>query len=108
MSATKRGSTDLWGYLDKKGEKVIPNIYRVSQDFSEGYAYVSDGHTLVSLELSLLINNPGYLIDKEQNEYLHELNLRGISKFNEDGYAIGYSLEENDQKVYYMIRIESP
>ena len=108
LSATKRGSTDLWGYIDKKGEKVIPNIYKIAQDFSEGYAYVSDGYTLVSLELSLLMNNPGWLIDKDQNEYLRELGLRGISKFNEDGYAIGYSLEDDDTKVYYMIHIENP
>ncbi|MDX1358066.1 MAG: hypothetical protein R3232_04480, partial [Clostridia bacterium] len=54
----------------------------------------------------------GYLIDKMQNKYLEHLAISDITKFNENGYALAYSIfeinETTQDKLYYMIHIEQP
>ena len=117
--------------MNLKGERVIPYLYDIATDFSKGYAYVSIGVHIINKQTLAAATNPGYLIDKAMNEYLKELNLMGITKFNEDGYALGYSNElvehvvdknANDanqnlepeyvtelweERTYYMIHIEN-
>jgi hypothetical protein len=42
------------GYLNKKGEEVIPLIYDIARDFSEGYTVLyseKDGAKLINKEL---------------------------------------------------------
>ncbi|MFO7612522.1 MAG: hypothetical protein R6W99_08600, partial [Clostridia bacterium] len=64
---------------------VLPEIYTYACDFDEGYAYVRDR-----------LSAKGYLIDKMGNHYLENLELHGISKFNEDGYALGFKKETKE------------
>ncbi len=121
-----------WGYMNLKGERVIPYLYDIATDFCKGYAYVSNGVHIINKQTLASAINPGYLIDKALDEYLKELNLMGITKFNEEGYALGYSTElvehvvdknANDankylepeyvtelweERTYYMIHIENP
>lgn len=126
LAAVYNNQNKKWGYINTSGERVIPYAYSRTTDFSQGYAYVSIDTDNISITLE-----PGFLIDQYQNEYLKELNLVGMTKFNEDGYALAYSIEINDywvninagrpkhiqaeyvletrdDKVYYMIRIEQP
>jgi len=81
----------------------LPDIYTYACEFNEGYAYVRDR-----------LSAKGYLIDKAGNHYLEDLELNGITKFNENGYALGFKkekveVEKNNEKVwvdfytYYII-----
>ena len=102
-----------WGYVDTVGDLVLPVQYVYACAFDDGYAFVKDHYT-----------KEGYLIDKLGNIYLKELNLHGISKFNENGFALAYKMETIEQEVknevtgslemqsielytYYMIHIEN-
>jgi hypothetical protein len=114
LAAFRESGSMLYGYIDTKGNVAIKKKYKIAGDFSRGYAYVYMGK-----------DKGGYLIDKMENEYLNGLNLLGITKFNEEGYALGYSIElneytipnpDNDSEmiteerqdtIYYMIHIES-
>ena len=87
-------------YIDKNGRVAIEGNFLVANDFSNGYAYVVKE-----------FNKPGYVIDKLGNEYLKELNIYGMSMFNDEGYAIAYTTidinELTQDRLYYMIRIEN-
>lgn len=132
MAAVYNHMTETWGYINKRGERIIPYTYSVVSDFDHGYAYVSEGEGFIIEGSSEMLYPPGYLIDKQLNKYLNNLNLLGITRFNEDGYALGFAIQQNehwvninendinrnmepvyekqliDDKVYYMIRIEQP
>lgn len=115
LAAFRESGSMLYGYIDTKGNVSIKKKYRIAEDFSKGYAYVSMGN-----------DTGGYLIDKAESEYLKGLNLMGITRFNEDGYALAYSIELNEytipdpdnpsgfikeerqDTIYYMIHIETP
>ncbi len=87
-------------YIDMNGRVAIEGNFLVANDFSNGYAYVVNK-----------FNKPGYVIDKLGNEYLKELNIYSMSKFNDEGYAIAYTIidlnKETQDKLYYMIHIEN-
>lgn len=130
MAAVYNHMTEKWGYINIKGERTIPYTYSAASDFNQGYAYVSEGEGYIKEGSSEMFYPPGFLIDKHQNKYLKDLNLLGITRFNEDGYALGYAIQQNwhwvninehdinrfmepvyeqqliDDKVYYMIHIE--
>jgi hypothetical protein len=113
MAAVKMSRTSMrWGYIDENGNQAIAQNYIIAKPFDDGYAYVRD---------SMATN--GTLIDKTGKKYLEELKLTGISKFNDDGYALGYAEitvmrtmtnadtgeswdEEVQETHYYMIHIE--
>lgn len=101
LAAVKRSTRGKWEYINTSGETVIPAQFIYAFDFSQGFAMVYEKY-----------NSPAYLIDKQGNKYLEELNLKKITKFNDDGYALAYSevaLNESAQDTfYYMIRIERP
>lgn len=98
LAAYKVDRNGLYGYIDYNGITYIEEKYLYAGDFVDGYAYVFDKET-----------KSGYLIDKNENKYLEELNLTAMSKFNEEGFALGqtkdYSTEETDDYIYYMIKI---
>jgi len=113
LAAVKISGGGRWGYIDTQGKTVLPFQYIIAYDFTMGYAFVYDEY-----------NKPSGLIDKQGNKYLKTLNLKNISRFNDNGYALGYSIElntytfpnpdspgdniseEREDKVYYMIHIE--
>ena len=103
MAAVQTDDKIRWGYIDMSGDMVLPDIYTYACEFNEGYAYVRDR-----------LSAKGYLIDKAGNHYLEDLELNGITKFNENGYALGFKkekveVEKNNEKVwvdfytYYII-----
>lgn len=98
MAVVRTGRS--YKYIDKNGKYAIEGSFRVANDFSNGYAYVVKE-----------FNKPGCVIDKLGNEYLKELNIYGMSKFNDEGYAIAYTVidvnELTQDKLYYMIHIEN-
>jgi hypothetical protein len=93
-------SIQSWSYIDYNGNVAFKEKYIAVNDFSNGFAFVVDG-----------FNKPGYVIDKLGNKYLEDLNLYGMTKFNDEGYALGYTIidknESNQEWLYYMIHIES-
>lgn len=40
LAAVKDKKTEKWGYINKKGEVVIPFLYRYPRSYTEGYAFV--------------------------------------------------------------------
>jgi len=86
---------DLYGYIGKDGTILIDPIYEYATDFNSGFAVVR----LPDESLS-------FVIDKNQNKYLEELNLSALSAFNEDGYALGYSeVDSEGNKIYYVVHL---
>ncbi len=102
------------GYFNTNGQVAISKKYSIAKDFSKGYAYVISD-----------MKQPGYLIDKLENKYLEGLGLKGISRFNDDGYALAYTVvlntykipdpnnppefitEEREDTIYFIIHIEN-
>ena len=89
MAAVQLKTKIRWGYIDKTGNLVLPDIYTYACEFDEGYAYVRDR-----------ITAKGYLIDKMGNHYLEDLELHGVTKFNEDGTALGFKRETKEVEIY--------
>ena len=85
MAAVQPKKEIRWGYIDLSGNMVFPAIYTYACDFDEGYAYVREH-----------LSSEGYLIDKMGNHYLEDLELHGITKFNEDGNALGFKRETKE------------
>lgn len=104
LAAVKPGKKLAWGYLNPQGTMSIEANFMKVGDFSQGYAFVNKD-----------LKKPGYLIDKAEKGYLKGLELSGISRFNENGYAIAFreTLVEiggvtRQETTYYMIHIEQP
>lgn len=87
-------------FIDKSGNIIFDRKFMTVCDFNNGYAFVVNR-----------LNEPGYVIDKLGNEYLKELNIHSMSKFNDEGYAIAFTVidvnESTQDKLYYIIRIET-
>jgi hypothetical protein len=98
--AVVRSGKNSYKYIDMLGKTAIEGSYIVANDFNNGYAFVINK-----------MGEPGYIIDKLGNTYLKNLNILGMSKFNDEGYAIAYTVididEETQDKLYYMIHIEN-
>lgn len=90
------GKRDKYGYIGKDGLIQIEPVYEYATSFNSGFAVVRlPGESL------------SFVIDKMGNKYLEELDLDGLSKFNEDGYALGYSIvDEEGNRNYYLIHME--
>lgn len=100
-----------WGYIDLTGAMVIEDKFTIAGNFDNGYAFVRDS-----------MSKSWYLIDVHGNPYLEDLKLKGITRFNTDGYALAYAdvltqkditdatgttYQVQEQKTfYYMIHIE--
>ncbi|MDH6306368.1 hypothetical protein M2459_000355 [Parabacteroides sp. PF5-5] len=74
FSRIREDGTELWGFIDKKGEIIIEPSFSVVGDFSNGLAYASFD------ELFGYINKKGEMTIKEQ--------FYSAQKFTSDGYAI--------------------
>ncbi len=90
------GKRDKYGYIGKDGLIQIEPVYEYATSFNSGFAVVRlPGESL------------SFVIDKMGNKYLEELDLYGLSKFNQDGYALGYSIvDEEGNRIYYLIHME--
>lgn len=101
LAAVVISDRGLWSYIDTSGNNIIEGNYLFAGSFCNGYAYVFDKGT-----------KSGYVINKYNETYLEELDILGMTIFNEDGYALAYakdkSMEDSDDLIYYMIRIEKP
>lgn len=87
---------DKYGYIGKNGLIQIEPVYEYATNFNSGFAVVR----LPDESLS-------FVIDRMGNKFLEELNLNGLSQFNEDGFAIGYSIiDEEGNIIYYLIHME--
>lgn len=63
-------ATTKWGYIDSKGNEVIPTKYTRASEFSEGYAWVVDTESQFSSEGQLLlINTKGEVVYKDTHPY---------------------------------------
>jgi len=103
--------SNRWGYIDLTGAMVIEDKFTFAGNFDNGYAFVKDS-----------MSKSGFLIDTHGIPYLEELQISGITRFNDDGYALAYSdiitkkevtdetgatYQIQDQKtINYMIHIE--
>lgn len=90
-------NSGYFGYIDESGDFVITPKYRSANSFSSGFAYVRMKH-----------GEEGFLIDESENQYLKELGLSQISKFNANGYAVAkaaYISDGSYKYKYYSIRI---
>ncbi|MCR5779690.1 MAG: WG repeat-containing protein [Bacteroidaceae bacterium] len=91
----------LWGYLDEKGEVVIPTDYYAANRFNEGYAVVwKDAHTWA-------------VIDKEGNELLSDIVNHSAPKrdgaVREDLVQNGYLLAMNpSHEILFVYDIAHP
>lgn len=92
LAAVNEYRSPYWGYINTDGEFVTDYKYEYAQDFDEGY-------TLVREELY----SPGYIINKEEEKFLEELNLFKLTRFNEDGYALAYGLPEGVDKIKFTV-----
>ena len=91
--ATENG----WNYINRYGEYLSDERYLYAGNFSNGVALVTE-----------MRGGASYLIDLVGNKYLQELNLRNISSFTDEGYALAYSEiveDERAQRKYYIIRM---
>ncbi len=98
-AAVRIGSSKSWTYIDLDGDVVFDERYLYTGDFKHGYTFVIKDFM-----------SPGYVIDKLGNKYLEELNIYGMTKFNDEGYALAYTFidisETKQEKLWYMIHIE--
>lgn len=87
-----------WGYINKEGSMVIEPVFNSANNFHDGFALVADE------------DNNSYLIDKKGEVFLDELDLKNISEFNENGYAMAYEdiADENGlpSRIYYIVQRE--
>ena len=90
------GKNGKYGYIGKDGLIQIERIYEYATSFNSGFAVVRlPGDSL------------SFVIDKMGNKYLEELDLDGLSQFNEGGYALGYSIVDDEgNRIYYLIHME--
>jgi hypothetical protein len=99
MAMIRIGSNRGWVYIDEEGSVVFEDKYLYAGDFNHGYAFVIKDFM-----------SPGYVIDKAGNKYLEELNIYGMTKFNDEGYALAYTIvdktETQQERLWYMIHIE--
>ena len=99
FAAVRIGSSN-WTYIDSSGFNVFEDRFLSAGDFNHGYAFVIKN-----------FNEPGYIIDKLGNKYLKELNIYGMTKFNDEGYALAFTVvdinELTQERIYYMIHIEN-
>jgi hypothetical protein len=97
LAAIKKRSH--YTYIDMTGKTVIDGEYLTASDFSNGYAFVIEE-----------FGESGFIIDKLGNKYLEDLNIDGMTLFNDDGYALAYSIINKNQslpiKLFYMVHIE--
>ncbi len=86
-----------WGYIGVDGLVKIEPQYETANNFLDGFAIVKK-------------DKKSYIVDRDGNKYLGELNLTNISKFNEDGYALAYeeNFDENQVsiKTYYILKMD--
>ncbi len=89
-----------WTYIDSDGKVAVNEKFLAINDFSKGYAFVIKEFM-----------KPGYIIDKLGNKYLEGLEIYGMTKFNDEGYALAYTIvdknETTQEWLYYMIHIEN-
>lgn len=89
-----------YSYIDQTGNIVIEGKFLSANDFSNGYAFVIED-----------FGESGYIIDKMGNTYLKDLNINGMSKFNDEGYALAYTIVDKNETpqewLYYMIHMET-
>lgn len=101
LAAARTGSgSRSWTYIDSSGMTVFDERFLSAGDFSNGYAFVVKEFM-----------KPGFIIDKLGKRYLEELNIYGMTKFNDEGYALAYTIvdknETTQERLYYMIHIEN-
>lgn len=86
-------------YIDSDGDILFEDRFLYAGDFNHGYAFVIKG-----------FGSPGYVIDKLGNKYLEDLSIYGMTKFNDEGYALAYTIvdksETKQERLWYMIHIE--
>lgn len=87
LAPVKSEETYKWGYINEKGEVVIPLIYEIADDFKEGIARVKSQD-----ELWGCINVKG--------ETVVPINLEMLWPF-ENGFAIGRKEVEEDDDFEY-------
>ncbi len=78
MIAVKDKKTELWGYINIKGEEIIPPKYTSAWSFWEGFAMVSQ------------INNEGkeeFFFINKQGKNLFEDTWEDLRGFSKDGLA---------------------
>ncbi len=98
-----RTETDEWyGFIDKKGNLVVPCIYEHARDFSEGMARVSKGNYQYGF-----INKQGNtVIPFSLGERTGSFS-EGLCRVEKDDYHWGYINKEGELAIPYFI-CESP
>lgn len=99
LAAVKIGSSRSWTYIDTDGKIIFDERNLYAGDFKYGYAFIIKDFGF-----------PGYVMDKDGNKYLEEVNIYGMTKFNDKGYALSYTIvdktETKQGRSWYMIHIE--
>ncbi len=100
LAAVKAYRSRSWTYIDSSGMIAIDGKFFSAGDFNNGYAFVIDE-----------IGKKGFVIDKLGNKYLDDLNIYQMTKFNDEGYALAYTIvdknETTQEWLYYMIHVEN-
>ena len=94
-SVTTYGSGDKWGFIDEKGNIVIPARFDKCRSFSEGYALVKEGRSM-------------YFIDKKGNKAisLDFLADEDLMWGDVGDVRNGYFLVSGHERTYYNTKGE--
>lgn len=95
----------LWGYIDSRGNEVIPNIYREASEFSDDFtddpvAFVKAFHPLVENNIrELYINEEDEIINSNYVENRKRFRTRRYSQITpyKKGLALAVKSDEEDR-----------